>query len=940
MNCVPILNPPSINDSVGASFIGQIITIDASGGDSSYSRGSSSLSMAQSKSGSSKEQSVNSISSSSENVSYSVHVLKFGEIVGSELGTVSLSSGSNDLTRIQGSGNDKSSDSYGWSSRSATISSHDRFSVYGTFHGLSGSIESGGDLADGFILWSLSSGSSLTGTMTQGSVFQHAAESATNGQASTTRGFSRHESTTDLAMSDDLSANNFFPVPTLTESFAVDGITTFASYTIIKPVPPAPSGGSGGGTGGVGEPGGGTGAPNWTQVIAVSEINRTVLSLNTTTTGDDVSRALANGQTIVRTVVDQIIYPNQRTGSSVRTRSGNAIDYNGTGGYENLITSDFVSFTTATFREIFNETFVGTVNPLMEMNDWVTAETVTKSNSFTASTSPFNPIRVSTRTMDGIENRTDGRVDFSERIILSGLGFSSDYERTVSADETDVSSSVTEIVTRGVLGYLPSKVVETQKDSKNYLFKFDIDINAQSTTEIGEDTYTFKLESHDTFRLDRDITEVKQSTTFVAQTDEVEDETVTTGHKTTFEQNERRTSSSESTTSGPSGPSTHIKNSRWNEKHSLTINHLTGGQTGYIKGSSYDYDSMLWLYPIGGGEPTHTVTSDWNISLNQAPTITNEGTDDESYSPYSRLQDGDDEGQTVTSEEIVDAYFELFPELNDPWSKAFATLLRQGKFIIQVTSHSWSWASDSHVQYPSDGPGTGGPYRVYTFSFDDNYANPYSAALELRRMILANALDDTYNWSLRSYAARDAMYKNEEASFYQQMLGMRRDEASRLITELDEYVVQPGFSLVPGSEVYTATQELQKGNYLTAAFEVTIGGLPFVVKLKAPSTGLYRGGSSLQARLGVDVKAAADGLIHPLAKNGKPQGLSLNINPLDPFIQKYGGAFPVNSLPEGLQALQSGKTGHFVIAPKVPMTFEAFQKLLSQVKLGDFNILP
>lgn len=96
----------------------------------------------------------------------------------------------------------------------------------------------------------------------------------------------------------------------------------------------------------------------------------------------------------------------------------------------------------------------------------------------------------------------------------------------------------------------------------------------------------------------------------------------------------------------------------------------------------------------------------------------------------------------------------------------------------------------------------------------------------------------------------------------------------------------------------------------------------------------------MQARLGVDVKAAADGLIHPLAKNGKPQGLSLNINPLDPFIQKYGGAFPVNSLPEGLQALQSGKAGHFVIAPKMPMSFESFQKLLNQVKLGDFNVLP
>jgi RHS repeat-associated protein len=101
---------------------------------------------------------------------------------------------------------------------------------------------------------------------------------------------------------------------------------------------------------------------------------------------------------------------------------------------------------------------------------------------------------------------------------------------------------------------------------------------------------------------------------------------------------------------------------------------------------------------------------------------------------------------------------------------------------------------------------------------------------------------------------------------------------------------------------------------------------------------LFRGGNSLEARLGVDVKVAKDGLIHPLGTNGKPQGLSLNIDPKDPNIQKYGGAFPVNSLPKGLQAIQSGgKSGHFVVAPATPMTIEKFQQLLNKVQLGNFN---
>ena len=96
---------------------------------------------------------------------------------------------------------------------------------------------------------------------------------------------------------------------------------------------------------------------------------------------------------------------------------------------------------------------------------------------------------------------------------------------------------------------------------------------------------------------------------------------------------------------------------------------------------------------------------------------------------------------------------------------------------------------------------------------------------------------------------------------------------------------------------------------------------------------------SLEARLGVDVTVAADGLVHPLAKNGKPQGLSLNIDPKDNFIQQYGGAFPVNNLPAGLQAVPSGRVGHSVISPATPMSFARYQQLLNQVQLGNFNAI-
>jgi hypothetical protein len=65
-----------------------------------------------------------------------------------------------------------------------------------------------------------------------------------------------------------------------------------------------------------------------------------------------------------------------------------------------------------------------------------------------------------------------------------------------------------------------------------------------------------------------------------------------------------------------------------------------------------------------------------------------------------------------------------------------------------------------------------------------------------------------------------------------------------------------------------------------------------------------------------------------------------NVNPNDQFIQKYGGAFTVTSVPDGLKVVPDGRVGHFVIAPTSPMTFETYQGLLNQVEVGTFNVIP
>lgn len=65
----------------------------------------------------------------------------------------------------------------------------------------------------------------------------------------------------------------------------------------------------------------------------------------------------------------------------------------------------------------------------------------------------------------------------------------------------------------------------------------------------------------------------------------------------------------------------------------------------------------------------------------------------------------------------------------------------------------------------------------------------------------------------------------------------------------------------------------------------------------------------------------------------------MNIDPKDVNVQKWGGAFPVANVPEGLQVVQSGKSGHYVIAPSSPMTRADLQKPLDRVQLGDSNVI-
>ncbi len=91
---------------------------------------------------------------------------------------------------------------------------------------------------------------------------------------------------------------------------------------------------------------------------------------------------------------------------------------------------------------------------------------------------------------------------------------------------------------------------------------------------------------------------------------------------------------------------------------------------------------------------------------------------------------------------------------------------------------------------------------------------------------------------------------------------------------------------------------------------------------------VYRGGSSLQAREGADIQIdRATGLVK------LTHGLSLDVDAA--AIQRFGGAFRVESIPPEPRIIQRGhRMGHFEIVPRQAMTPERFQELANQVTLA------
>ena len=95
-----------------------------------------------------------------------------------------------------------------------------------------------------------------------------------------------------------------------------------------------------------------------------------------------------------------------------------------------------------------------------------------------------------------------------------------------------------------------------------------------------------------------------------------------------------------------------------------------------------------------------------------------------------------------------------------------------------------------------------------------------------------------------------------------------------------------------------------------------------------PNITVYRGGSNIDVR-DIDVRIK-DGMVQTT------RGPSLNSDPTK--VEKFGGAYRVERLPEELQIIQRGTDpSHYEIVPKNPMPLERFVQLVKEVKLVPTN---
>ena len=141
---------------------------------------------------------------------------------------------------------------------------------------------------------------------------------------------------------------------------------------------------------------------------------------------------------------------------------------------------------------------------------------------------------------------------------------------------------------------------------------------------------------------------------------------------------------------------------------------------------------------------------------------------------------------------------------------------------------------------------------------------------------------------------------------------------------LDEPVKVYNFEVEDWHTYYVAELGVLVHNIGCIGGQVSGNSGYFKVNYNGVESPIYRGGNDFTVQSN-EVK------INPLTGKVKTShGVSLDVNPNT--IARFGGAYRIDSIPEGLKIIQRGiRAEHFEIVPAYEMSLEAFQDLLNQI---------
>ncbi|MDB4940252.1 MAG: hypothetical protein JWO40_677 [Candidatus Doudnabacteria bacterium] len=158
-----------------------------------------------------------------------------------------------------------------------------------------------------------------------------------------------------------------------------------------------------------------------------------------------------------------------------------------------------------------------------------------------------------------------------------------------------------------------------------------------------------------------------------------------------------------------------------------------------------------------------------------------------------------------------------------------------------------------------------------------------------------------------------------------------------LITLIVIGLLQP--KILQADPVYEPQQYAQTKKYqpqfIFMGDMISVDGIPIPEGNVSVEGGFYRGGGSFD----LTGRAGADFTVDPKTGYvGRTQGPSVNIDPANANVVKYGGANQIISIPDQLEILQ-GSNGHGSIVPKkgVNLTPKQFQESLNKIQTKPYE---